>query len=96
MESDHNDHQHCGDDSDHAHCLEMFRRLSEYLDNELDDVTCQEIEQHVEQCVPCFSCLQTLRRTVDLCKQAANKPVPKEFSEKLKEMILNMPKTTNP
>jgi anti-sigma factor RsiW len=96
MERDQNDHQNCGDDSDHAHCLEMFRRLSEYLDNELDDVTCQEIEQHVQKCVPCFSCLQTLKRTVDLCKQATNKPVPKEFSEKLKEMIQNMPKITNP
>ena len=74
----------------------MFKRLSEYLDNELDEVTCKEIEHHVKQCVPCFSCLQTLKRTVDLCKQTANKPVPRAFSEKLKELIQNMPKTTNP
>ncbi len=96
MESDNNHHKHCGPDSKHTHCLEMFKRLSEYLDNELDDITCKEIEHHVKQCVPCFSCLQTLKRTVDLCKQAANKPVPEEFSRKLKEMIQNMPKTTSP
>ena len=96
MESDNNDPKGCHDGHDHEHCLEMFKRLSEYLDNELDEVTCNEIEHHVKDCVPCFSCLQTLKRTVDLCKQTANKPVPEEFSQKLKEMIQNMPKTTNP
>jgi len=95
MESDNHDPQHCGDSRDHKHCLEMFKRLSEYLDNELDELTCNEIEMHVKECVPCFSCLQTLKRTVDICKQTENKPVPPEFSQKLKEMIQNMPKTTN-
>ena len=96
MQSENHDAEHCGGSHDHQHCLEMFKRLSEYLDNELDELTCSEIERHVKECVPCFSCLQTLKRTVDLCKQTANKPVPREFSEKLKEMIQNMPKTTNP
>jgi len=96
MQSENHDAEHCGGSHDHQHCLEMFKRLSEYLDNELDELTCIEIERHVKECVPCFSCLQTLKRTVDLCKQTANKPVPREFSEKLKEMIQNMPKTTNP
>ncbi len=96
MESDNNDPKGCHDGHDHEHCLEMFKRLSEYLDNELDDIACNEIEQHVKECVPCFSCLQTLKRTVDLCKQTANKPVPEEFSQKLKELIQNMPKTSTP
>jgi anti-sigma factor RsiW len=96
MESDNSDPKGCHDGHDHEHCLGMFKRLSEYLDNELDDLTCNEIEQHVKECVPCFSCLQTLKRTVDLCKQTANKPVPEEFSQKLKELIQNMPKTSTP
>jgi len=84
------------DGHDHKHCLELFERLSEYLDNELDEMTCQEIEQHIKDCVPCFVCMQTLKRTVDLCKQTANKPVPEGVSQKLKELIENMPKTTTP
>ncbi len=96
MESDNHDPKQCSDDHDHEHCLEMFKRLSEYLDNELDDITCKEIEAHVKECVPCFSCMQTLKRTVDLCKQAPDQPVPEYFSEKLKELVQNMPKTTNP
>ena len=96
MTSDNDDHTGCGESYYHKHCLEMFKRLSEYLDNELDDATCQKIERHVKECVPCFSCLQTLKRTVDICKLAAIKPVPKEFSQKLKVMIQTMPKITNP
>lgn len=84
------------DGHDHKHCLELFEKLSEYLDNELDKITCREIEQHIEDCVPCFVCMQTLKRTVDLCKQTANQPVPEQVSRKLREFIENMPKTTSP
>jgi anti-sigma factor RsiW len=80
------------EEHDHKHCLELFDKLSEYLDNELDEVTCHEIEKHIKECVPCFICLQTLKRTVDLCKQAENRSIPKDFSKKLKEAIQNMPK----
>jgi anti-sigma factor RsiW len=79
------------DDHDHKHCLELFEKLSEYLDNELDEVTCQDIEKHIQECVPCFVCLQTLKRTIELCKQTENRSVPEDFSRKLKEAIQNMP-----
>ena len=36
------------EDHDHKHCLEMFEKLSEYLDDELDEITGREIEQHVK------------------------------------------------
>jgi hypothetical protein len=81
------------DTHDHRHCLELFEKLSEYLDDELDEVTCQDIEKHVKECVPCFVCLQTLKRTIDLCKQTEARSVPEGFSKKLKEVIQNMPKS---
>ena len=71
------------DEHDHKHCLELFEKLSEYLDNELDAVTCKDIEKHIKECVPCFVCLQTLKLTVDLCKSTGNRPVPRDFSKKL-------------
>ena len=39
------------DEHDHKHCLELFEKLSEYLDNELDEVTCKELPRlnHREQ-----------------------------------------------
>ena len=84
------------DDHDHKHCLEMFEKLSEYIDGELDHATCDEIQKHAEDCVACFSCLETLRRTVALCKNVKEQPIPPNFSEKLKALIANIPKTTSP
>jgi RNA polymerase sigma-70 factor (ECF subfamily) len=68
----------------------MFAKLSEYIDNELDEVTCKNIEKHMAGCPPCQSCLTTLKRTVSLCKHIEAKPVPKEFSLKLKKIIDNL------
>jgi anti-sigma factor RsiW len=84
------------DHHDHKHCLEMFEKLSEYFDGELDHATCAEIQKHAEHCVACFSCLETLKRTVALCKNVGDKPIPQNLSAKLKEIIENMPKTTSP
>ena len=84
------------DDHDHQHCLEMFEKLSEYIDGELDHATCEEIEKHADNCVACFSCMETLKKTVALCKNTKEQPVPQEFSRKLKEIIGNLPKTTSP
>ena len=83
------------DDHDHKHCLEMFEKLSEYIDGELDHATCEEIQKHADNCVACFSCLETLKRTVAICKNIKEKPIPPELSQKLKEIILNMPKSTS-
>jgi anti-sigma factor RsiW len=80
------------DRHDHRHCLELFEKLSEYLDNELDEATCRDIEEHIKECIPCFICLQTLKRTIALCKQAGEKPIPEEFSRKLNQVFHNLPK----
>lgn len=84
------------DDHDHEHCLEMFEKLSEYIDGELDHATCEKIQKHAKECVACFSCLETLKRTVVLCKNVAEKPIPLELSRKLQEIIQSMPKSSTP
>ena len=48
------------------HCLEVFARLSEYVDGELDDLTCAEIESHIDGCMPCEQFIEALRRTIKL------------------------------
>ena len=68
----------------------MFERLSEYLDGELDDVTCREIQHHVRECIPCEVCFNTLKRTVELCREAESVPVPESFSLRLKEIVQSL------
>jgi anti-sigma factor RsiW len=76
-----------GNPHDHAHCLELFDKLSEYIDGEMGELERREIETHIAQCVACFGCLQSLKRTIALCKQAGRQTVPAVFSEKLQTMI---------
>ena len=81
---------------DRQHCLEMFQKLSEYIDGELDHATCDEIEKHAKECVACFSCMETLKKTVALCNNVKDQPIPPDFSKKLQEIIQNLPKTATP
>lgn len=68
-------------------CLDLFKKLSEYIDQELDAATCQKIEQHVKNCPPCQACLETLKTTAGLCHQIEEAPVPTALSDRLKKMI---------
>ena len=68
-------------------CREMFEKLSEYIDRELDEVTCKDIEEHAQNCIPCQVCLGTLKQTIDLCKEMKPEPVPEDFSARLQDII---------
>ncbi|MCU0559611.1 MAG: zf-HC2 domain-containing protein [Desulfobacterales bacterium] len=80
------------DASSHPHCLELFEKLSEYIDDELAPAERREIEAHVAGCVACLACLQTLRRTVALCRTGADHPVPEEFSRRLRSALAAPPR----
>jgi mycothiol system anti-sigma-R factor len=39
----------------HSHdCAEILAQLYLFLDHEIDDASCAEIEQHLEECHPCL------------------------------------------
>lgn len=68
----------------------MFAKLSEYIDKELDELTYRDIERHAQECLRCNTCLETLRRTIDLCRNTGDQPLPQKFSLRLKEVIQNL------
>ncbi len=45
-------------------CKRMFAALSDYLDGELPDRSCDEIRQHLSDCQPCIAFLNDLNRAV--------------------------------
>jgi anti-sigma factor RsiW len=75
------------DPHDHSHCLKLFDRFSEYIDGEMDEAQRREIEAHVTECAVCFGCLQSLKRTIALCKHAGRQAVPAVFSQKLHTLL---------
>ena len=72
---------------DHKQCRALFEQLSEYIDSELDQLTCETIEKHLAQCKPCQACLTTLKRTVALCREMEPTAVPELLSQRLRDLI---------
>ncbi len=57
---------------DHEHgtgrCLNILRRLSDYIDDDLPQTICREIRAHLGACPHCESFVESLRQTVSLCR----------------------------
>jgi anti-sigma factor (TIGR02949 family) len=76
-------HEHnCG-------CKDVFAMLSEYLDRELTAETCAELEAHLADCPPCIAFLNSLKKTVGLCKDCAppDQPPPPLSHEAREKML---------
>jgi RNA polymerase sigma-70 factor (ECF subfamily) len=69
-------------------CKEVFALLSEYLNLELPPDACQEVELHLNGCPPCIEFADSLRKTVELCRQyrPTEMPTPLSDSARLKLM----------
>jgi RNA polymerase sigma-70 factor (ECF subfamily) len=49
-------------------CKTMFAELSNYLDEQLDDSLCDELERHLDGCGPCKAFLASLEATIRECR----------------------------
>ena len=72
---------------DHQKCRAFFEKLSDYIDHELDQASCEAIEAHLQQCPPCQACLATLKQTVAMCRKMKTAAMPEAFSQRLREII---------
>ena len=76
-------------DHDHQRCIEMFNRLSSYLDGELDGLSCEELARHMEECEPCRLYLQSIEATRNALHHLAEEPaIPARESERLLKACL--------
>ena len=71
-------------------CRELFARMSEFIDGELDATDCRTIERHLAECKACRTCRATLERTVALCRNSAKAPIPEDLSRRLAEMLVRL------
>ena len=51
---------------EHSQCQELLGQVSDYVDGELEDALCAEIEAHLADCPDCRVMVDTLRRTISL------------------------------
>lgn len=71
-----------------SECGRHFERISEYLDGELDRETLVEIERHLSECPRCANCLESLQRTIALCRRLEDEEIPLEVQRRIKGKVL--------
>jgi RNA polymerase sigma-70 factor (ECF subfamily) len=73
-----------------ARCKAMFAELSNYLDEQLDDSLCDELEKHLDGCGPCKVFLASLEATIEQCRRSpAECPSGKNAVRLRKELMKN-------
>lgn len=45
-------------------CSSIFALLSEYLDRELPEGDCAELDQHIQSCAPCVAFVDSLKKSI--------------------------------
>ncbi len=71
-------------------CKAMFAELSNYLDEQLDDSLCDELERHLEGCGPCKVFLASLEAAIAQCRSStAESPSRKNAVRLRKELMKN-------
>jgi anti-sigma factor RsiW len=57
--------------SDHSGCKALLGSLSDYVDGDLSEELCREIEKHIAECQDCHIVVDTLRKTIYLYHESA-------------------------
>lgn len=70
-----------------SHCRDMLGKMSDYLDGELDPELCAELEKHISGCTNCRLMVNTMKMTVQLCKDGACEDLPEEFQDKFQAKL---------
>jgi RNA polymerase sigma-70 factor (ECF subfamily) len=69
-------------------CKKIFAELSDYLDGQLDDFSCEELEAHMNGCQPCKKFLRSVENTIKQCRQLpSDRPDPNEAAALRKQIL---------
>jgi anti-sigma factor (TIGR02949 family) len=65
-------------------CRHLLESLSDYVDGELEEELCMELEQHMDGCENCQIVVDTLRKTIYLYRSSTGPPdVPADVRDRL-------------
>lgn len=68
-------------------CQQIFALLSEYLDAELPADLCEKLAHHIGDCAPCVEFVDSLRRSIDLCREFEPGTMPEPLAEEARERL---------
>ncbi len=51
-----------------SECKDIFALLSQYLDEELPDDICSQIDSHISGCPPCVEFVESLKKRIEMTR----------------------------
>jgi len=74
--------------SDERHdCRELLSTLCDYVDGELEEALCAELEAHLAECPDCRVLVDTLRRTIVLYRTQSRPSMPDDVKARLYRVL---------
>ena len=71
----------------HETCRNLLSQLSDYIDGDLEESLCAEIERHMEDCPDCQAVVNTLEKTVELYRSTERTEVPPDVQSRLFKVL---------
>lgn len=71
-----------------ARCKAMFAELSNYLDEQLDDSLCEELEKHLDGCGPCRVFLASLEAAIEQCRKSPAESPSERLAVRLRKELM--------
>jgi anti-sigma factor RsiW len=69
-------------------CKDLVENIMDYIDNELDMKTLEELEKHASECPECRAFVDTYKRMLELTGKLKDRPfVTPEIRERLKTLL---------
>ena len=72
-------------------CIEVWREISNFIDNEIDPALRSRMEEHFKHCNHCSAILDGTQNVVKLVADGQVFDVPKDFSKRLYDRIEKLP-----
>jgi mycothiol system anti-sigma-R factor len=66
-------------------CRIAIEKIFSYLDGEMGEMDCRELERHLKECGKCATCREVLEKTISLGRDRVE--APGELREKMLETI---------
>ena len=67
----------------HKDCSEVIHQIFVFIDNELDEASCGEIQQHLDECGPCLAKYDLERTVKALVARSCSERAPEQLREKV-------------
>lgn len=64
-------------------CSEVIHQILVFIDNELDQASCGEIQQHLDECGPCLREYNLERTVKALVARSCSEQAPEQLREKV-------------